>query len=178
MEVQMFDYVNYIFWILKSLDFYSAIEIGCYHFENLLPSERLTLDQTLINRIFLFGDLKFLYSQLKKFSKILNSLIDNLQQLRLAAIYQCCMKIDSPRAWHKTHRVLFFDTNSWTRLSNSGNKSRIVGFQTWQLKWEVCKKLLLYKCNSDQLSTFFFILSSLLSGFAVAVLAKWKKVGN
>ena len=34
-------------------------------------------------------------------------------------------------------------------------------------KCRFCKKLLLYKCNSDQLPTF-FILSSLLGGFAVA----------
>ena len=47
-----------------------------------------------------------------------------------------------------------------------------------------CKTLLLYECISDQLPTF-FILSSLLGGFAVALLLhppksddKMKKVGN
>ena len=52
------------------------------------------------------------------------------------------------------------------------------------LKCGFCKNLLLYECNSDQLPTF-FILSSLLGGFAVALLLhppksddKMRKVGN
>ena len=54
-----------------------------------------------------------------------------------------------------------------------------------QLKCGFCKKLLLYEYNSDQLSTF-FILSSHLGGFAVALLLHppksddkiTKKLGN
>ena len=80
------------------------------------------------------------------------------------------------------------------KLSSIVSKDKIISYEgllrinsplkLWYgiLKCGFCRKVLLYECNSDQLTTFFH---SLLGGFAVALLLhppksddKMKKVGN
>ena len=55
--------------------------------------------------------------------------------------------------------------SSWSvRIKHEPEKWYIIEIPHQHLKYGFCKKLFLYDCNSDRLPTFFFILSSLLSG--------------
>ena len=64
------------------------------------------------------------------------------------------------------------------QISSTFNFDRVSdGKMAYVLKCGFCKKLLLYQCNSDHLPTF-FILSSLLGGFAVALLLHPLKSDN